>query len=113
MNRYAPRLPPLNALRAFEVSAQHLNFRLAAEELGVTQGAVAQQVRGREADLGIKLFERLPRTLALTRHGRRYAGQLRRALELMAEATAALRPEPLRLTSSVTPTFAAKWLMPR
>jgi LysR family glycine cleavage system transcriptional activator len=113
MNRYAPRLPPLNALRAFEVSARHLNFRVAAEELGVTQGAIAQQVRGLEADLGIKLFDRLPRTLALTHHGRLYASQLRRAFELLAEATAALRPEPLRLTISVTPTFAAKWLMPR
>ena len=39
------RLPPLNALRAFEAAARHLNFRLAAEEIGVTQGAVAQQVR--------------------------------------------------------------------
>ena len=46
------RLPPLNALRAFEVAARHLNFRLAAEELGVTQGAVAQQVRGLETVLG-------------------------------------------------------------
>lgn len=113
MNRSAFRLPPLNALRAFEASARHLNFRVAAEELGVTQGAVAQHVRGLEADLGLKLFDRLPRTLAITDQGRRYAGQLRRAFELMTEATAALRPEPLRLTISVTPTFAAKWLIPR
>ena len=56
------RLPPLNALRAFEAAARHLNFRLAAEELGVTQGAVAQHVRTLEADLGIKLFDRLPRS---------------------------------------------------
>lgn len=107
------RLPALNALRAFEASARHLNFRLAAEELGVTQGAVAQHVRALEADLGIRLFERLPRSLALTVPGRSYAAQLRRAFELMTEATAALRPEPERLTISVTPTFAAKWLLPR
>lgn len=113
MNRFASRLPPLNALRAFEVSARHLNFRIAAEELGVTQGAVAQHVRGLEADLGLKLFDRMPRALAITDQGRRYASQLRRAFELMTEATAALRPEPLRLTISVTPTFAAKWLIPR
>ena len=113
MSRRSHRLPPLNALRAFEVSARHLNFGIAAEELGVTQGAVAQHVRSLEADLGIKLFDRLPRTLALTDYGRRYAGQLRRAFELIAEATAVLRPEPLRLTISVTPTFAAKWLIPR
>ena len=74
MNPTLTRLPPLNALRAFEASARYLNFRLAAEELGVTQGAVAQQVRGLEAQLGIKLFDRLPRTLALTDQGRRYAG---------------------------------------
>lgn len=45
-------LPALNALRAFEASARHLNFRIAAEELNVTQGAVAQHIRGLEADLG-------------------------------------------------------------
>lgn len=67
------RLPPLNALRAFEVTARHLNFRLAAEELGVTQGAVAQHVRALEADLGVRLFDRLPRALALTDQGRGYA----------------------------------------
>jgi len=80
------RLPALNALRAFEASARHLNFRLAAEELGVTQGAVAQHVRGLEADLGIRLFNRLPRSLALTDHGRGYASHLRQAFELMREA---------------------------
>ena len=107
------RLPSLNALRAFDASARHLNFRLAADDLGVTQGAVAQHVRGLEAELGTTLFERLPRSLALTDQGRGYATHLRRAFELIAEATTALRPEPLRLTISVTPTFASKWLIPR
>ena len=81
------KLPSLNGLRAFEVAARHLNFRLAAEELGVTQGAVAQQVRGLEAELGVKLFERLPRTLALTGEGRRYIADIRRAFEIIARAT--------------------------
>ena len=107
------RLPSLNALRAFEAASRHLNFRLAAQELGVTQGAVAQQVRGLEAELGMKLFERHPRALSLTENGRRYAGGVRRAFEMLTEATQALRPEPLRLTVSVTPTFASKWLIPR
>jgi LysR family glycine cleavage system transcriptional activator len=80
-------LPPLNALRAFEASARHLNFRLAAEDLGVTQGAVAQQVRGLEARLAVTLFDRLPRGLALS--GDR------------------------QITISVTPSFASKWLVPR
>jgi LysR family glycine cleavage system transcriptional activator len=113
MTKPLHRLPPLNALRCFEVAARHLNFRLAAEELGVTQGAVAQQVRGLEAELGCKLFNRLPRVLALTDAGRAYAISIRRAFELVAEATATLRPEPFRVTISVTPTFASKWLMPR
>ncbi|MCQ4631917.1 transcriptional regulator GcvA [Shinella sp. CPCC 100929] len=107
------RLPSLNALRVFEVVTRHLNFRLAAEELAVTQGAVAQQVRGLEAELGLKLFDRQPRTLALTEAGRSYVANVRRAFELIAEATEALRPEPQHLTISVTPTFASKWLIPR
>lgn len=107
------RLPPLNGLRVFEVVTRHLNFRLAAEELGVTQGAVAQQIRGLEAELGLKLFDRQPRMLALTEAGRSYVANVRRAFELIAEATEALRPEPQHLTISVTPTFASKWLIPR
>lgn len=106
-------LPSLNGLRVFEVVTRHLNFRLAAEELGVTQGAVAQQVRGLEVELGLKLFDRQPRTLALTEAGRSYVANVRRAFELIAEATEALRPEPQHLTISVTPTFASKWLIPR
>lgn len=107
------RLPSLNGLRVFEVVTRRLNFRLAAEELGVTQGAVAQQIRGLEAELGLKLFERQPRTLALTEAGRSYVANVRRAFELISEATEALRPEPRHLTISVTPTFASKWLIPR
>ncbi len=106
-------LPPLNALRAFEVAARHLNFRLAAEEIGVTQGAVAQQIRGLEATLGLKLFDRHPRTLALTEAGRAYAVHIRRAFEMIAEATETLRPQPQHLTVSVTPSFASRWLIPR
>ena len=106
-------LPPLNALRAFEAAARHLNFRIAAQELNVTQGAVAQHIRGLEADLGAKLFERLPRGLALTDEGRAYVPNIRRAFDLISEATLLLRPEPARLTISVTPTFATKWLIPK
>lgn len=113
MNDPMRRLPPLNALRAFVTAARHLNFRRAAEELGVSQGAVAQQIRGLEQHVGLTLFERLPRGLALTEAGHHYAAPLRRAFDLMIEATAALRPQPQRLTLSTTPTFAAKWLLPR
>jgi LysR family transcriptional regulator, glycine cleavage system transcriptional activator len=106
-------LPSLNALRVFEVVARHLNFRLGAQELGVTQAAVAQQVRALEASLDIRLFERLPRGLRLTEAGRRYSASVREALALLQEATLALRPQPSHLTVSVTPTFAAKWLIPK
>lgn len=107
------RLPPLNGLRVFEVVARHLNFRLAGEELGVTQGAIAQQIRGLETELGLKLFERHPRTLALTDAGRSYVANIRRAFELISDATETLKPEPRHLTISVTPSFASKWLIPR
>ena len=63
-------LPPLNGLRAFDAAGRHLNFRAAADELGVTQGAVAQQVRGLEDHLGLRLFLREPRGLAFTDEGR-------------------------------------------
>lgn len=113
MNRQPRRLPSLNALRAFEVASRHLNFRLAGLELGVTQGAVAQQIRALEAELELKLFERHPRGLALTQNGHRYEASVRRAFDMLADATESLRPEPENLTVSVTPTFAAKWLIPR
>lgn len=113
MSELLGKLPSLNGLKAFEAAARHLNFRLAAEELHVTQGAVAQQVRGLEAELGLKLFERLPRTLALTGEGRAYIADIRRAFEIISRATGDLRPQPIRLAISTTPTFASKWLIPR
>ena len=79
----------------------------------MTQGAVAQQVRGLEADLQVRLFERLPRGLALTEAGRRYLAPVRRAFDLLGEATDDLRPQKTVLTVSVTPSFASKWLVPR
>lgn len=108
-----PDLPSLNALRVFEVVARRLNFRVAAEELGVTQAAVAQQIRGLEARLDLRLFERLPRGLALTDAGLGYSGSIRSALAMIDEATRLLRPQTSHLTVSVTPTFASKWLIPR
>lgn len=107
-----PALPPLNALRAFEASARHLNFRLAAEELGVTQGAVAQQVRGLEARLGEPMFDRLPRGLRLTEAGRRFHPPLRRAFRLIEGAVGEFSVHR-QITISVTPSFASKWLVPR
>lgn len=97
----------------FDVAAQHLNFRTAAEELNLTQGAVAQQVRRLEADLGLQLFHRHARGLSLTEIGRAYHGPIRRAFSIIDEATQNLQPETARVTLSVTPSFAAKWLVSR
>jgi len=105
-------LPPLNGLRAFEVAGRCLNFRAAADELGVTQGAVAQQVRQLEAYLGVQLFERLPKGLAFTSTGRTYHVNVATAFEALRSATDHLKPEPGKVLVSVTPTFAAKWLIP-
>lgn len=106
-------LPPLNGLRAFAAAGRHLSFRAAAEALGVTQGAVAQQVRGLEDHLGLRLFLREPRGLAFTEVGRAYHAAVSRAFAQLSDATAALRSAPLQVTISVTPTFASKWLIPR
>ncbi|SAK93395.1 LysR family transcriptional regulator [Caballeronia hypogeia] len=106
-------LPSLNALRAFEAASRHLSFRRAAEALGVTEGAIGQHIRGLESELGVKLFERRPRALILTDNGQLYASTVRRAFDLLIDATRAIRPQSLKIAISVTPTFAAKWLIPR
>jgi len=105
-------LPPPNSLRAFEAAGRHLSFRAAAEELGVSQGAVAQQIRKLEDILGLRLFDRHARGLAFTANGRAYHEQVSAAFALLRDATRKLRPETTTVTISVTPTFAAKWLMP-
>lgn len=59
-------LPPLNSIRAFEVAARHSSFSRAAEEMGVTPGAISKQILALEDFIGVKLFERLPGGLELT-----------------------------------------------
>jgi len=107
------RLPNLNGVRAFECAARHLNFRLAAEELNLTQGAVAQQVRKLETSLGQKLFVRKPRGLELTEKGAAYFTEIHAGLSCIAQATARLAPPSRSLVLSVPPSFASMWLMPR
>ncbi|MEL6241311.1 MAG: LysR substrate-binding domain-containing protein [Pseudomonadota bacterium] len=105
-------LPPLNSLRAFDAAGRRLSFRSAADELGVTQGAVAQQVRQLEAHLDVVLFERVPKGLAFTSVGRSYHNRIAGIFADLRSATAELKPEPNKVLMSVTPTFAAKWLIP-
>ncbi|WP_420862363.1 LysR substrate-binding domain-containing protein [Algirhabdus cladophorae] len=107
------RLPNLNALRMFDAAARHLNFRHAAEELHLTQGAVAQQVRKLEADLGKTLFKREARGLSLTADGATLHRPVRQAMTLIQDGVAQLIPDAAKVTLSTTPSFAAKWLVPR
>src|SRR3712207_3311713 len=109
------RLPPLNAVKAFEAAARSESFARAAEELCVTPGAVSHQVKALEATLGVRLFNRERQRLAITEPGREYLGVVRDALDRIAVGTARLvqRQGSGILTVSVSPDFAAKWLVHR
>ena len=109
------RLPPLNALRAFEAAARHLNFSRAADELSVTPGAVSQQIQNLEDYIGAALFKRTPKGLLLTDAAQIALPALREAFDRLAEAASMLTAavDGRRLTVSVAPSFAAKWLVPR
>ncbi|HLI13688.1 MAG TPA: transcriptional regulator GcvA [Alphaproteobacteria bacterium] len=111
----ARRLPPLNALKAFEAAARHLSFLKAADELRVTPGAVSQQVKALEAQLGLALFRRLPRGLLLTDAGQRYGKRLDTLFDGIEAATRELARDEAAgvLTVSAMPSFAARWLIPR
>ncbi len=115
----ARRLPPLRTIRTFEAAADHESFALAAEALGVTKGAVSQQIKQLEAFLGLPLFARSGRGVRLTDAGRRYHSAVRTALAVLERETERLAGPRgtgqgralLRLT--VLPAFAAMWLIPR
>lgn len=109
------RLPPLNAIRAFEAAARHLSLASAADELGVTRAAVGQQVRQLEEVLGLQLFHRGPAGLSLTERGRGYAVAIAHAMGILVDATDTLSGiaagQSLRIVAQ--PNFALKWLVPR
>jgi LysR family glycine cleavage system transcriptional activator len=109
------RLPPLNAMRAFEAAARHLSFTKAADELAVTQAAVSHQVKSLEDWLGRPLFRRRNRAVYLTEDGQQYLRELTEALDLMTDATRRILAggDGGVLTVSVLPSFATKWLVPR
>jgi LysR family transcriptional regulator, glycine cleavage system transcriptional activator len=109
------RLPPLNAVRAFEAAARHLSFTRAAEELNVTQAAVSHQVKALEERLGVLLFRRLNRGLNLTDSGTLYLKELESILDRLEQATERVRTSEAAglLTVSTGTSFAAKWLVPR
>jgi LysR family glycine cleavage system transcriptional activator len=109
------RLPPLNALKAFEAAARHESFTRAAEELCVTQGAVSHQVKALEAELGLRLFNRERQRLVITEAGRAYLIVVRDAFDRIGDGTERLlqRERGGALTVTTSPNFAAKWLVHR
>jgi LysR family glycine cleavage system transcriptional activator len=110
----APRLPSLHTLRAFETAARQLNFSRAAAELNLTHGAISHQMKALERELGVALFERRSRGVALTEPGRQLAASVRDGLDRISRGVAELRAHPTRsLTVSVLPAFATHWLIPR
>jgi LysR family glycine cleavage system transcriptional activator len=109
------RLPPLNALKAFEATARHLSVKKAAAELSVTPAAVSHQLKGLEDYLGVKLFHRHSRALELTEAARACLPKLQEGFDNLAQAVERLRAQTGggMLMVSAAPSFAARWLMPR
>ena len=109
------RLPPLNALRSFEAAARHLSFTKAAAELFVTQAAVSHQIKALEQDLGVPLFRRQNRTLALTDEGLTLLPFVRTAFDQLTAGVRELEQSCRggALTVTTTPSFASHWLVGR
>lgn len=106
----SPRLP-LNALRAFEATARLNSMSAAAAELGVTHGAISRHVRSLEAEFGVPLLKRLPKSVEPTQQGGQLAATLGDAFARMQQGVAALAPLPLTLSCSAT--ISMHWLIPR
>lgn len=109
------RLPPFFALRALEAAARRRSYSRAAEELSVTHGAVSQQIRRLEAELGARLFDRRGNSMIPTPAAERLAGEVGQALAIMRAGVAAFgdAAELGTLRVSLDPQFAARWLPPR
>ena len=114
MARSFRKLPPLNALAAFEAVSRHLSFTKAAQELFLTPSAVSQRVTQLEKHLKVKLLARSRRTVELTAAGARYLESVRGALSTLALASDGFAGnEPRQLRLSVVPVFASHWLLYR
>ncbi len=108
-------LPPLDLIQGFEAAARTLSFTRAAEELNLTQSAVSRQIRALEDHLGVTLFERRPRSLALTEQGLALQRTVTEVLERLQETANRLRADAgvPHLTVTTTGGFASLWLIPR
>ena len=108
-------MPPLKAVRYFEIAAEFESFPRAAEELRVSKGAVSQQIRHLERYLGVSLFRRIGRSVTLTDAGRRYHSAARNAFNILETETERIAGPRVRgqLRMTVLPAFASLWLVPR
>jgi LysR family transcriptional regulator, glycine cleavage system transcriptional activator len=111
----ADRLPPMQALRAFDAAARTGSLTRAAEGLHLTHGAISHQIKALEEELGVKLVERSGRGIRLTDEGERFAARVRAALAELADAVREItdRRNPRQLRLTTMPSFAARWLLPR
>ena len=107
------QLPPLISLRAFEASARHRSFKLAADELGVTPTAISHQIKALELYCGKQLFRRHPRPIALTAEGASLFPVLRDGFSRFSDALAEFNPAGSLLRLTTTSAFAARWLLPK
>ncbi len=109
-------LPPLNAVRAFEAASRHLSFSRAAEELGVTQGAISKHVISLEDFIGAQVFVRSPTGLSLTQEGYTLMEALRPAFAMMSDAFSHYHRKPPRsqiCRIATLASFASQFLVPR
>ena len=107
------QLPPLNGLRTFEAAARLRSFKLAAEELFVTQSAISQQIRGLETHLGVSLFIRNATGLELTSRGAELLAEIAHALQILGEALQAVEGAPRAIAVTTSTSFATAWLINR
>ena len=108
-------LPPLNSLKSFEAAGRLLSFTAAGEELNVTQAAISHQVKVIEEYLGVSLFNRYPRKLTLTGHGKALLPEVTEAFDRVSSAIAQLSEQRYsnKISVRLGPSFAARWLSPR
>ena len=114
MRKY--RIPSMGALLAFEAAARHESFTHAARELFLTESAISRQINTLESNLGVRLFVRVKQRVVLTRAGKVYGAQVRRALESLDRDTLSIIAHGSGggyLELAVLPTFASQWLIPR
>lgn len=109
------RLPPLNAIKAFEAAARLVSFTKAGHELNVTHGAISRQVALLESWLGVPLFRRMKSQVALTEAGKKFLDEMGPALDRIALAAFHLTHDtnPVILVVNAPPTFTLRWLIPR